>query len=267
MRTFSNYKTFGKALESLWLGNIQIDPQSEDLGEIFEQHDKLVVACNHGPTFGPVAGTAGFVHHINNVGGGDRVGFAVTWKQFYDIPLIRQAARYITQIKKVESAEGFADRLKNGPYNDFWVAPEGDNCNFGNGLDVQPFLSPGFVEIAIRAGVPILVAMHQGSEDWAINLNINPRVQKAIGKLPVPARYKERLQETNTFSITNLFKGKLDNFTMSFALYQPTITVEELAEDKAERREQLWKEANNIREIMQQTVSRMREAEELQLAA
>lgn len=267
MRTFSNYKTFGKALETLWLGKVHIDPQSEDLAAIFEQNDKLVVACNHGPTFGPVAGTAGFIRHINKVGGGERVGFAVTWKQFYDIPVLRQAVRYITQIKQVESVEGFADRLQNGPYNDFWVAPEGDNCNFGNGLDVQPFLSPGFIEIAIRAGVPILLAMHQGSEDWAINLNVNASTQKVLSKLPLPKRYKDRLQETSTLSVTNLFKGKLDNFSMSFALYQPSIKLEDLAADKAARKQQLWVEAENIRDIMQATVARMRDAEEVKLAA
>lgn len=267
MRTIADYKWFGEALRALWIKDIEIDPQSDDLINIFKQHKKLVIATNHGPTLGPIAGLAGYSTYYNQIGAGQRVPFAVTWKQFYDIPVLRQLARYVTQIKQVESPAGFAKRLQNGPYNDFWVAPEGDNCNFGNGRDIQPFLSPGFIEIAIRAEVPVLIAVHQGSEYWSHNLAINDRTQQLLGKLPLPQRYLERLADTGTLSISNIFKGRLSPCRLSFHLYQPQLTAEQLSEDRAERKQQLWVEANNVRDIMQTTIDRLGQEDNLGIAA
>jgi hypothetical protein len=254
----ADYRWFGKTLKLMWLKKIEFASNPEELKSILSENKKLVIAVNHGPTLGPLAVWAAVSASFSHVGEDERIPLAVVWKKFYDMPIMKNFARFITQIDQAVPLKGYADLLKDGPFNDFWVAPEGDNCNFGNGFDIQPFVSDGFIEIAIRAEAPILLAVHQGTEDWSLNVPMNQKAQNIVKRLPLPQRYFQRLEETGNLSISNLLKGRLDNCKIAFKLYEPRLTLEDLSDDKATRKAQLAEEANVIREMMQALVEEMK---------
>ena len=134
--------------------------------------------------------------------------------------------------------------------------PEGENCNFGNGFEVQPFLSSGFIEIALRAGVPVLIAANQGTEVWAKVFELGENVNSPLLSL-LPSRWRERIANTGIVSVTNPLQGRVSPLRLSFALYEPSLSLEDLAEDKMERRAQLQIEGAEVRRRMQTMVSRM----------
>ena len=254
--------TIGQAHRSLrWVtraivGKIELDPESEDLASILAAHPRLVIASNHGPTFGPLASMAGLMKHVDSIGHGHRRFFGVTWRGFYRLPLTREFATLMSGSSGVFSVEEFAETLREGPHNDFLVMPEGDNCNFGDGFEVQPFLSSGFIEIALRAGVPILVVANQGTEAWARVFEVEAYTQSPWMSL-LPPRWRERVQDTGRVAITNPLRGRIDTLRFSFQLYQPELSLEELPADRHERRERLQREGAVVRERMQAMVSRM----------
>ena len=228
--------------------------------EVFAEHPQLVLAFNHGPAAGPVLIVAGYLRFIEEIGAGERRHFGVTWKAFYDLPVIKHLARFITQTEEVFDTAGYIEQLRNGTYNDFMVAPEGDHCNFGNGFDIQPFVSHGFVEIAARAGVPICVVTHQGSEAWSTEIPLAEEASHSLGRW-LPQRWRKQLDRTGILSIPWFPFTPIEAFKMRYDLYHPKVTAAQLdaATTRAERLALLEPDAEAVRSIMQAGVERLRE--------
>lgn len=254
------YEHVGRMLAPRLFRHFRVDPEGADLREVFAAHPQLVLAFNHGPSAGPILVVAGYLRAIEQAGAGERRHFGVTWKALYDLPVIKHLARFITQMEEVLDTAGYVALLRDGVYNDFMVAPEGDHCMFGNGFDIQPFVSPGFVEIAVRAEVPILVATHQGSEAWSAELPLGQDVVTSVGRW-LPERWRKQLDRTGLLSVPLVPLAPIEAFKMRYDLYHPVVRIEQLdaAQTKAERLELLTPDAEAVRALMQAGVERLRD--------
>lgn len=258
MRTIDDFALSAQLLKKLYVKRVFISPSSDSLRAIFQAHPKLVVALNHGPMLAPGVVNTVISDIFLKQGGADRVPMGIIWKHFYKVPLLKNLVAYITQVEEAFGLDDFIQQFVEKPYNDLMVMPEGENCCFGDGVNIEPFLSPRFVEIAIRAKVPVLVAVHHGTHVLANPVEVS-RLTTRIFKQMMPEKNYRRFRESGLLSLPRFTAGKVPKLGWSFKLYQPQLTESELAEDKAARLEQLWQEADAIRSQMQAMVEQLRQ--------
>lgn len=256
MRSIEKYQTALSILKQLYIDEISISNQSESLSTILKDHKQLIIAMNHGPMMGALAGLIGLAEAMSQNGGRKRTPFGITWRNFYKYPITKQVLTFLTQINHGVGFDEAMGLLEDGDFSDCVIMPEGELCNFGNGHTIQAFLSPRFIELAILNDIPILIAIHQGSEEWAWPIDIDSRLLPLFHWLPLHMR--ESLHRTKTISVPKLFKPKLNNLRMSFCLYQPNLSKTSLSEDKSIRHSQLLREANWVRQKMQSMMRQLR---------
>lgn len=255
MRTVENYQTTKTILKKLYIKKVSLANCSEDLGEILEHHPKLIIALNHGPMMGALAGLVGLVDSMSAANGGQRIPFGITWRKFYELPVTKQILSFLTQIDHGVGFDEACQLLQEKNFSDCVIMPEGELCNFGDGLEVLPFLSPRFIELAIVNRCPVLIGVHQGSEKWAWPIKLDVRLRPLFRWLPV--HMKESIERSRTLSIPKPLKRKIDCLYMSFALFQPSYTLETLSQNPEERARQLQQEAEKVREKMKQMMAKI----------
>ncbi|MDX1692286.1 MAG: hypothetical protein R3208_00900 [Ketobacteraceae bacterium] len=250
MRTVREFAGFSGFLRRNYVARVSRHPGSDDLSRILATYPRLVVAMNHGPMAGPLAGSVGIMNQYYKSGGADRKPVIIAWRGFYKIPFIKHVVRYMSQVKTPPNLDGFVRRLTEGDATDLFVMPEGENCSFGNGLDIEPFLSPRFVELALKAGTPIMIAVHVGSERWSNIMPVSERLDPILKYLP--RKSYERIRESGQVNLNLTGLKKLPELKMYFKLYHPAMTREDLARNDCEQL--LAREADRIRELMQTMV-------------
>ena len=251
MHSLEDYALFGQLFKKLSFKKLTLSPSSDDLWGIFKKYPKLVVAINHGPMMSPGYVNTALTDIFMKNGGAERSYIAIIWKHFYKVPGFRQMAQLITQVEEPGDFDDFLDLYKSKEVNDFYVMPEGENCSFGNGVDIEPFLSPRFLEVAIRAETPVLLAVHHGTHILANPVSLSDRVVKLFKW--GPEKTYERVQEARTLSLPK-WQGRLPELQYCFKLYHPSLSVSDLAEDKDERKEQIEREGERVRGLMQDMV-------------
>ena len=249
MRSLGDYQRATTLLKHFYISDVKISNHSDHLGEILEQHPQLIIVMNHGPMMGAIAGLIGLADTFQQRGGASRVPFGITWRNFYRLPISKQVLTFLTQLDHGVSFDEAMSLIQSKQFSDCVIMPEGALCNFGNGVKIVDFLSPRFIELAIRNQIPILLFVHQGSEDWAWPLSIDSRLLPLFRWLP--KHMADTLKHTKTLSIPKLFKRKLDTLRVSFTLYTPRLTLNQLSSDKFERQQQLSGEAEQVKLGMQ----------------
>ncbi|PIE41666.1 MAG: hypothetical protein CSA49_02305 [Gammaproteobacteria bacterium] len=247
MRTVEQFANFSWYLRKSYVNKVTQHPYSDDLEAILKQYPKLVIAMNHGPMSGPLAGTVGMMNQYYKHGGKNRKPVVIAWRGFYKVPLFKYVIQYMSQVRNPPNLDGFAKKLTNGQATDVFVMPEGENCSFGNGLDIEPFLSPRFVELALKAETPILVAVHVGSELWSKIIPVSKRLNPALRYLP--QKSYERIKHNGRINLGLYGLKKIPDLQMCFKLYRPGMTLEDL--NKPNGQKLLQQESDNIRELMQ----------------
>jgi len=255
MKTFAEFRLTTALLKKIYIGDIVVSSTSHDLTATLKKHPKLVIALNHGPMAGALSGLISITDLFLQSGGATRYPFGITWRTFYKLPVTKQILSYVTQVNKGLGFEDANSLLSDSDFTDCFIMPEGELCSFGNGLDIQPFLSPRFIELAIRNNTPILIAAQQGSEKWAWPINVNKSLKPMLNWLP--KNMKEGFKHSGIISIPKPFRRKLSRLYMSFYLYQPKLKLSDLAEDKDKRLKQLTVESDIVRQHMQKMVNQL----------
>ena len=250
MRTVREFSRFSAFLRRSYVEKVSRFHGSDDLAEILGKHPKLLVAMNHGPMAGPLAGSVGIMHQYYKSGGEQRRPVIIAWRGFYRVPLIKHVVRYMSQVKNPPNLDGFVKKLTNGDATDIFVMPEGENCSFGNGRDIEPFLSPRFVELALKANTPILIAVHLGSELWSNIVPVSEKLDPVLRYLP--RKSYERIRDTGQVNISLAGLKRIPELTMYFKLYHPKMTAEDL--QRSDSHELLQAESDRIHELMQSMV-------------
>lgn len=254
MRSIKDFSLMASAMTKALAQKISFSPESEDMKAILAKYPQLVVALNHGPMLGPLASTIVMNKLYMENGGEGRKPLVIMWRLFYKMPVYKYAIQYITQVDRGHNFDEFLEKMQNDGFTDLLVKPEGENCNYGDGLEIQPFLSPRFIEFALRLNTPVLVVVHKGSENWAKTIPVSSRLDGLLSKLP--KKSFDRITETRLLSVPFLIR-RLKDLKVSYQLYQPTISVEDLSDNRDERNAQLNIEAENVRSLMQSMIKEL----------
>ncbi|GAA3937941.1 hypothetical protein [Litoribacillus peritrichatus] len=255
MKSVKDFSLVAGAMTKALAKKISFYPASDNMRDILAKHPQLVVALNHGPMLGPLASTIALNKLYMEHGGEERKPIAIMWRLFYQIPLYKYAIQYITQVDRGLNFEEFLAKMENGGFTDLFVKPEGENCNYGNGLDIEPFLSPRFVEFSLRLNTPILVLVHKGSENWATTIPVTNKLDRVLSKLP--KKSFDRIKETRLLSIPTILK-RLKELKVMYQLYYPEITAADLPTDIDQRNALLAEEANKVRAVMQSMIDELK---------
>lgn len=199
----------------------------ETLPDILQQHPRLLVIMNHGPMLGPAPALAALVRLMVHNGGGGRIPFGVAWRGFYQVPGLGRLASRFTQASAELGVDEIVERLTSGPFNDCALMPEGELCNAGNGVDVQPFRSHRFVEVAVRAGIPILLLAHTGSERLGQPVHVPSAAGAMVGRLPEHMR--RAISQSGVVSVPWLLGGRIPRLGLACELLEPELGPGDLA--------------------------------------
>lgn len=220
-----------------------------EMQTILKAHPKLLVAMNHGPMLGPLAAIIALHTLYMNSGGENRKPLAIMWRLFYRIPVWKYVIQYLTQVDHGMGFDECIVKMKNEDFTDLLVMPEGENCNFGNGVDIEPFLSPRFIELALQLDIPILILVHHGSEQWAKTITIPKGLDPLFRALP--KKDFARIEQTRRLSLPSR-TSQIDELRVTYSLYHPTIRLEDLPDKREERRAVLAEEAEKVRTVMRE---------------
>ncbi|WP_437587466.1 hypothetical protein [Sorangium sp. So ce1000] len=148
--------------------------------------------------------------------------------------------------------------LTGGSSVDYYAFPESEYCLYGDLREVKPFRFHGFLELSVRAQVPLLLVAQRGSEPWYMPIDMSGRLFSLLGALP-PSAFEaielnkdNALEQVKTYHYVNfplpLRRVKLD---VAFELYYPRQYKTGLSESFKERRRLLAAEGELVRERMQ----------------
>jgi hypothetical protein len=221
--------------------------------DVLARNPRLVVAISHSTPLSWLPAGALLAAHACARGGGQRVPMGVMDRAFFQIPFVKEMAQLITQSERPLSFFELTERFEKAETADLVVFPEGSNCFFGHPDEIQEFRSPKFVEIAIRTKCPIYIVVHRGSEQWAKTIPVNEEQLAKLDVLPdfVYEFLERRLRKTGLLALPVLPKP-MEKFEMLGELYQPSLLLEELSEDPAERHDQIRNEAEKVRTRMRE---------------
>jgi hypothetical protein len=246
MRNLQDYEPFLRALHSSISQDSQIETQIP-LNQMM-QMPRLMVVLNHATPLSWIPAISLLAPEAASNGGGDRIPMGVVDKFFYSTPLTKPIAEYVTQSKEPLGFEELLAHFQAEERRDLVIFPEGARTFFGDLTQIQAFRSPRFVELAIRAQAPILLAIHRGSETWNLDLPL-PREWGAL-LMPFSRFFGQGLLEAGALNLPILLK-KIPHFRMKLHLYTPDLQAQQLSENEPERRLQLETEAQKIRSLMQ----------------
>lgn len=249
MKTIADYLHFAAVLKPFYFKQAVVAEGSDDLARILAENPRLLIMGNHGSALGLTAATVGLLELLRRHGGAKRKPLVVTWRHYYKMPLIKYPISYLTQTNKALSAEQFVSTFIDGGFTDLLVYPEGENAMFGDGVTLQPFLSPGFIELALKIDVPILIVAHAGTRRFAKEIPISPRQARWLRFLP--ERSQQQLEKSGSVNVPRLLSGPARKLTYSFQLYHPSLALDALAPlDEARRKEALWRESDKVRDLL-----------------
>lgn len=223
------------------------------LREIFAENRRLIVAINHGTPLGWLPSAALLALEALAAGAHERVPMGVMDGFFFDVPVLREFARWLTQTESRLSYEEVSARFLERENVDLVLFPEGSNCFFGPPEEIQEFRSPKFVELSVLSGAPILICVHRGSEGWSLTLPVKDEWTRKLEFLPagLSAFLSERLLRSGLFTLP-LWPSPMSHFEMRCELYSPRLSARELSRETATRRRQIHEESEMIRTRMRQ---------------
>lgn len=245
MRTFDDYYPLFSRLSKLLARRVELHSEPP-LREILGSYPRLVWALSHGTPISwmPLVFIIG--REITRCGGGKRRVLGVFHRTLHRVPLLGHAIRFLGQSDATWGADQIANALSSGQYSDLAVLPEGHNAFIGRCTSIRPFVSSRFVEIAIRSSAPILIVAHVGTESWC-------KHARAPYSLPLLRRISPRFHanaaQAECFCIPTL-PWRMPVFKLACQLYEPTLKVSDLSEDRNSRHVQIHEEAQRVREIM-----------------
>ncbi len=225
---------------------------------------KTMFIINHGPAFGPWAFFCSIIPYIDDLGFGhiDFTGvphpFMLSFPRLYKYIGIKHKAG------KKYTISDYIELFTDHKLDALVVAPEGEHCFYGNGLDITPFRSPGSIEIALKADCDIILTIGKGFEIWHKNIKLNTTTRRGIFRLftaSVPTSFyfdHDYIEKAKKLSVQR-YPRRIRDFYVYSKIYKPRLRKEDLAEDKEERKAQLHDEAKIIRVEMQKMVDELKE--------
>lgn len=248
MRSIEDFSIANYFLKKYYTSDIEIFPPSDDLENILMTHPKLVIAVNHGSAAAPAPVLAGIIDNFLKHGGADRKPLMIVWRTFYKVPLVRHLVKYISQVNEGLSAKEYLYKFQNEGFTDLFVLPEGELCMLDDNEHIAPFLSPKFIEFAVRAHSPVLVVAHEGTEKMSTPFEFSEKHMNLMRWLPT--RHFNILSKRRVLNYPHFFETNIDKITLYYKLFQPELKEHELSKNPEELREQLNRESDKVHQLM-----------------
>lgn len=262
MVRFDAYDRFLRVCQRLFIGQVHFF-DGFPWAEYFETEQKALIVANHGPIIGPFVWVTALFPRIVDLGYGHFTYSAIAHPIIRNIPIFARMVGYEKRGDKRLRANDYVQLFEEGRLNILSVAPEGEYSLYGNGVDIQPFRSPRSIEIALEADCRIILLVGMGFERWqrtvAIDSGWKRRMVKRLA-LEIPfldGIDEEALEDAAHLSVSGVF-GRIPDFSVASEVYEPELTREMLARDRAARDQQLWAEAARMRERMVTMLDNMR---------
>ncbi len=255
MRNLGEYEPYLTTLLTLMAPQTKLTSEPP-LKELMASENKLVVVVNHASPLSWVPAAALLCREIVRAGAGNRVPRGIMDQFFFQFAPLKPIAKFVSQSDEYLEFDELVEHFENAEQADLVIFPEGSNCFFGRPDEIQKFRSPRFIEIAVRAQVPILICVHTGSEIWGQPFKFPPTFSAIIPFLPAWAQ--KGIANSGMVTMPT-FPIPLEDFRMHCELYQPKLKEEDLSDDKHERRAQLHEEAEKVRSIMITTLASLQE--------
>jgi len=219
MRRLKDYYNIANWVLDRFVNEMVLIEGDRPLADIIKAHPKLIGVFNHGPAISPLIYCFSALKHYCQAGGADRVPVAVTHRLFYKFPILKQVATYITQLDYAPRCDELVQLFSEPAYNDLMVMPEGDHSAFGNGLEVAPFRTHRFIEIAFRTQTPLLLCAQTGAETWCYPFSVDTlRWDRWINYLP--QGIKSPLVEMQGFNLPS-YPRKIERVCSTFRVLTP----------------------------------------------
>lgn len=261
IRSYRDYLPIADIVLDWLVGDLRVVVGQEALEAAALDEERLMIAANHGPPHTPLVGMCAMARLMADIGRSDRTPLAVTFRAIYKVPVLRDLFAYLTQLPGPFGFDAIVDHFEERGFSDLCLAPEGQNCLFGDPGEIREFTSPRFVELAMELDAPILVAVGVGMEAWALEVPMpdlsafEPLVRLVSGSLA------DTLAKEQTLCMPSSLE-KIPELRFGFELHRPELTIEELRElSSIDRRAAVREEAARLREVMQALTQQVREAE------
>lgn len=247
MKTVADYAEFLKAIKASVIQESAFSCEPS-LDAVF-RNPRLIIVPSHATPLSWIAVMCELADRAVEAGGGNFIPRGVADHWFYSNPLTKMIAEYLTQSDHPLTSEELISSFKEAHREALVIFPEGANSFFGNVNEIQPFRSPKFIEVSIRCQAPLLLAVHQGTEGWSVPLQIPKEIGEAL--MPYSKFFGEKILGTQAFNWP-LWPQKIQKFSMACRLYVPALYESDLSTDPTELKAQLEREAEEVRDVMEE---------------
>jgi hypothetical protein len=224
---------------------------------VLQEHPRLIMTVMHGGVISWLPLALAMIRATLDVDPERRMAgtmHPIAWK----IPGLRQLAAALSGSAQPYTYPELLAGLTAGQRVDYYAFPESEYCLYGDLAEVKPLRFHGFVELSVRAQVPLLLVAHKGSEGWYLPIDMSGRLFSLVEALPPSAFESVELNKDNcleqvkTYHHVNVpLPVRRVPLDIAFELYHPTHFATGLAEGFKERRRQLADEGERVRERLQ----------------
>lgn len=254
MVRFDEYDRLARTLRGLLIKNVHFR-DGFSWQEEFGRSQRALIVANHGPFIGPLAWAAAVFPRVVDLGFGHFTYSAIAHPVIRNVPFFARMVGFERRGEERLRTSDYVALFESGRLNILSVAPEGEYSIYGNGVDIQPFRSHRSLEIALLAQCRIVLMVARGFERWHRGLSIASPLRKRLARtvmLQVPfvnSLSEEALDRAEQISISGIF-GRIPDFRVATALYEPALRLADLAPDRATRDAQLRVEGERMRAQM-----------------
>lgn len=247
--------------KGLLLKRVAMD--SEYLRRCQAEHPKLIYVITHG---GPISFVPLITALISRTAEHDpeRLLVGSFHPAWWKIPLVRRMPAYLTSSEEHYSMADIERALQTQPTLDYYALPESETCIYGDQGEVKPFRFHGFIELSLRARVPMMLVAHKGSEHWHRQIDFSGRLSRLLAYLPDRAYHL--IDFNKQIVLDDIAQRRVVNVPLptsrvsldvALELYYPADFENGVAEDWKQRRRYVFAEGERIRDRLQSLYDRL----------
>jgi hypothetical protein len=229
----------------------QVELDAAELSEQLRTHPRLTYVIQHGGAISWLPVTVALIQRLAEHAP-DRLGTGTFHKGLWAVPGVAAVTRFFSGAQRHLNFDELSHALGTGDC-DFFAFPESDSSLYGDLAAVKPFRFHRFIELSVRARMPMLLVAHKGSEAWYRTV---PMLTPLLAALPTPVFEFFHLKKERFLSETA--QGHLNlplplgriSLKVRTEAFMPRV-FDGLSDDPAVKKAQLVEEGDRIRARLQ----------------
>ncbi len=224
----------------------QVELEADQLGPHLAAHPRLTYVIAHGGAISWMPITVALIQRLAQHAP-DRLGTGTFHKGLWNLPGVGRIAKFFSGAERHLSFDELFSALGGGDC-DFFAFPESDSSLYGELTEVKPFRFHRFIELSVRARMPMLLVAHKGTERWYRAI---PSLAPVLSLLPAALYSMVHLKKDQVIAETT---QKLLNVPIPFGRISLRARTElfhtrikSFSDDAATKKAQLEDEGERIR--------------------